>query len=103
MAAREARWSFARPEFTSTKRRARRAFLRRSSNAKGTAERRFVINDAGAATARGAAASDVTWHFTASPDKPPTIALAKEPEDQARGALQLERLFGHQHLPITFK
>src|SRR6266446_631300 len=31
-----------------------------SSNAKGTEERRFVINDAGAATVRGAAASDVT-------------------------------------------
>src|SRR6516165_4405171 len=55
-----------------------------SSNAKGTEERRFVINDAGAATVRGAAASDVTWQFTAIPDKPPTIALAKEPEGQAR-------------------
>ena len=43
----------------------------------------------GAATVRGAAASDVTWQFTAIPDKPPTIALAKEPEGQARGALQL--------------
>src|SRR5512132_1137021 len=60
-----------------------------SSNAKGTEERRFVINDAGAATVRGTAASDVTWQFTAIPDKPPTIALAKEPEGQARGALQL--------------
>src|SRR6266540_6416373 len=60
-----------------------------SSNAKGTEERRFVINDVGAATVRGAAASDVTWQFTAIPDKPPTIALAKEPEGQARGALQL--------------
>jgi uncharacterized protein (TIGR02302 family) len=60
-----------------------------SSNAKGTEERRFVINDAGAATVRGAAASDVTWQFTAIPDKPPTVALAKDPEGQARGALQL--------------
>src|SRR5512132_1124325 len=60
-----------------------------SSNAKGSEERRFVINDAGAATVRGAAAGDVTWQFTAIPDKPPTIALAKEPEGQARGALQL--------------
>jgi uncharacterized protein (TIGR02302 family) len=60
-----------------------------SSTAKGTEERRFVINDAGAAIVRGAAASDVTWQFTAIPDKPPTIALAKEPEGQARGALQL--------------
>src|SRR5262249_18139219 len=61
----------------------------RSSNAEGTAERRFIINDAGGAMVRGAAASDVTWQFTAIPDKPPTIALAKEPEGQARGALQL--------------
>ena len=60
-----------------------------SSNAKGTEERRFVINDAGTATVRGVAASDVSWQFTAIPDKPPTIALAKEPEGQARGALQL--------------
>jgi uncharacterized protein (TIGR02302 family) len=60
-----------------------------TSNAKGTEERRFVINDAGAATVRGAAASDVTWQFTAIPDKPPTVALAKDPEGQARGALQL--------------
>src|SRR5262249_57141205 len=59
------------------------------SNAKGTEERRFVINDAGTATVRGVAASDVSWQFTAIPDKPPTIALAKEPEGQARGALQL--------------
>src|SRR5262249_10686816 len=60
-----------------------------SSNAKGTEERRFVINDAGTATVSGVAASDVSWQFTAIPDKPPTIALAKEPEGQARGALQL--------------
>ena len=60
-----------------------------SNTAKGSEERRFVINDAGAATVRGAAAGDVTWQFTAIPDKPPTIALVKEPEGQARGALQL--------------
>ena len=60
-----------------------------SNNAKGSEERRFVINEAGSATVRGAAASDVTWQFTAIPDKPPTISLAKEPEGQARGALQL--------------
>jgi uncharacterized protein (TIGR02302 family) len=58
-------------------------------NAKGTEERRFVINDAGAATVRGASARDVSWQFTAIPDHPPTIALAKDPEGQARGALQL--------------
>ena len=57
--------------------------------ANGTEERRFVINDAGSASVRGVAASDVTWQFTAIPDKPPTIALAKDPEGQARGSLQL--------------
>jgi hypothetical protein len=38
---------------------------------------------------RGAAWGDVTWQFTAVPDKPPTIALAEEPEGQVRGALRL--------------
>ena len=55
----------------------------------GTEERRFVINEAGSASVRGIASSDVTWQFTAIPDKPPTIALAKDPEGQARGTLQL--------------
>ncbi len=57
--------------------------------AKGTEERQFVINDAGTVTVRGASSRDVTWQFTAIPDKPPTIALAKDPEGQARGALLL--------------
>ena len=48
-----------------------------SNTATGSEERRFVINDAGAATVRGAAAGDVTWQFTAIPDKPPTIALVQ--------------------------
>jgi uncharacterized protein (TIGR02302 family) len=56
---------------------------------KGTEERRFVINDSGAATVRGTGAGDVRWQFTAIPDKPPTIALAKDPEAQARGSLLL--------------
>ena len=56
---------------------------------KGTEERQFVINEAGAVTVRGASSRDVTWQFTAIPDKPPTIALAKDPEGQARGALLL--------------
>jgi uncharacterized protein (TIGR02302 family) len=56
---------------------------------KGTQERRFVITDAGAVSVRGVSRSDVIWWFTAIPDKPPTIALAKDPEGQARGALQL--------------
>ena len=29
------------------------------------------------------------WKFTAIPDRPPTIALAKDPERQARGSLQM--------------
>ena len=55
---------------------------------KGTEERRFTITDAGSATVRGAS-EDVTWRFTAIPDRPPTIALAKEPEAQLRGSLLL--------------
>src|SRR5436305_15282534 len=43
-----------------------------SSNAKGTEERRFVINDAGAATVRGAPARDGTSQFTPIPHTPPT-------------------------------
>ena len=55
----------------------------------GTEERRFVINEAGTVKLRSIVASDVVWQFTAIPDRPPTIALAKDPEGQARGALQL--------------
>src|SRR5262249_54098781 len=72
-----------------------------------TEERRFVINEAGAATVRGAASSDVGWQFTAIPDKPPTIALAKDPEGQARGALllayKLEDDYGVVGAQATFK
>jgi uncharacterized protein (TIGR02302 family) len=56
---------------------------------KGSEERRFTINDTGNATVRGAGPRDVSWQFTAIPDRSPTIALAKDPEAQARGALQL--------------
>src|SRR5262249_52672579 len=65
------------------------------------------INDAGTATVRGAAARDLSWHFTAIPDNPPTIALAKDPEGQARGALQLsykvEDDYGVVGAQATFK
>jgi uncharacterized protein (TIGR02302 family) len=57
--------------------------------AKPTEERRFVINDSGIATLRGAASRDVSWQFSAIPDRPPIIELVKEPEGQARGSLQL--------------
>ncbi len=58
-------------------------------SSRGTEERRFVVNDAGTATVRGAASRDVTWRFSAVPDLPPAISLVKDPEGQARGALLL--------------
>ena len=57
--------------------------------AKNAAERRFTVSDSGAVTVHTGLASDLIWHFTAIPDRPPTIALTKDPEVQARGALQL--------------
>jgi uncharacterized protein (TIGR02302 family) len=54
----------------------------------GTEEWRFTIAENGAVTLRGLA-NNPTWTFTAIPDRPPTIALAKDPEPQARGSLQL--------------
>ena len=75
--------------------------------AKGTEERQFVINDTGSVTIRGAAARDLTWRFIAIPDKPPTIALAKDPEGQARGTLVLsykvEDDYGVVGAQATFK
>lgn len=55
---------------------------------KGTEEQRFTINGTGSATVHGAS-DDITWTFNAIPDRAPTIALAKEPEGQLRGSLQL--------------
>ena len=49
---------------------------------KGTEERHFTITAAGTATVKGGG-DDVAWTFNAIPDRPPTIALAKEPEAQA--------------------
>jgi uncharacterized protein (TIGR02302 family) len=54
----------------------------------GTDERRFTIDDGGTATVRGIG-GDVTWTFSAVPDRAPTISLTKDPEAQARGAMQL--------------
>jgi uncharacterized protein (TIGR02302 family) len=56
---------------------------------KGTEERQFTISAAGTATVKGAG-DDVNWSFNATPDKPPVIALAKEPEPQLRGSLLLQ-------------
>ena len=56
----------------------------------GTEERRFVIKGDGSASMRGVVGTDLIWNFTAVPDRPPTIALIKEPQRQARGALRLD-------------
>jgi uncharacterized protein (TIGR02302 family) len=54
----------------------------------GTEERRYTITQPGTATVRGAG-QDLAWRFDAIPDKPPVIALAKPPENQLRGSVQL--------------
>jgi uncharacterized protein (TIGR02302 family) len=54
----------------------------------GTEEHRFTIAATGAASLRGVG-DDVTWAFNAIPDKPPVIALAKDPQQQGRGSLLL--------------
>jgi uncharacterized protein (TIGR02302 family) len=56
----------------------------------GTEERRFVIKGDGSAALHGVVGTDLTWNFVAVPDKPPSIALIKEPQRQARGALRLD-------------
>jgi uncharacterized protein (TIGR02302 family) len=54
----------------------------------GTNERHFTI--AGDSTVHVRAPSgQPQWKFAATPDRPPTIALAKDPERQARGSLQM--------------
>jgi uncharacterized protein (TIGR02302 family) len=55
----------------------------------GTEERRYTISDRGTAIVKGLSDEDLTFAFNAIPDKPPTIALTKDPEPQARGSLQL--------------
>ena len=55
---------------------------------KGTNERHFKITGDGTAHVR-APAGQPQWKFAATPDRPPTIALAKDPERQARGSLQM--------------
>ncbi|MGH6676598.1 MAG: TIGR02302 family protein, partial [Xanthobacteraceae bacterium] len=71
----------------------------------GTEEHRFVIKAAGAATLRGVG-DDVTWAFNAIPDKPPTIALTKDPQEERQGALllsyRLEDDYGVTKAEATF-
>ena len=55
---------------------------------KGTNEKHFVITGDGTAHVR-APSGQPQWAFSATADRAPTIALAKDPERQARGALQL--------------
>ncbi|MFK4678572.1 uncharacterized protein (TIGR02302 family) [Bradyrhizobium diazoefficiens] len=55
---------------------------------KGTNEKHFAITGDGTAHVR-APSGQPQWAFAATPDRAPTIALAKDPERQARGALQL--------------
>ena len=54
----------------------------------GTQEHRFKIAATGAATLHGAG-DELTWAFNVIPDKPPVIALTKDPQQQNRGSLLL--------------
>ena len=55
---------------------------------KGTNERHFKIAGDGTAQVR-APAGQPLWKFAATADRAPTISLAKDPERQARGSLQM--------------
>ena len=55
---------------------------------KGTNERHFKITGDGSAHVR-APAGQPLWRFAATPDRAPSISLAKDPERQARGSLQM--------------
>jgi len=55
---------------------------------KGTNERHFKIAGDGTAHVR-APAGQPLWRFAATPDRAPTVSLAKDPERQARGSLQM--------------
>ena len=54
----------------------------------GTSERHFAIAGDGTAHVRSPSGLP-SWSFAASADRPPSIALAKDPERLARGSLQL--------------
>jgi uncharacterized protein (TIGR02302 family) len=54
----------------------------------GTNEKRFTIAGDGTVHVR-APSGQPQWKFTATPDRPPTISLAGDPERQARGSLQM--------------
>ena len=71
----------------------------------GSEEHRFKITATGTATLRGAG-DDLFWPFNAVPDRPPTIALTKDPERQNRGSLllsyRLEDDYGVTQAQATF-
>jgi uncharacterized protein (TIGR02302 family) len=54
----------------------------------GTNEKHFTIAGEGTVHVR-APSGQPQWSFTAIPDRAPTISLAKDPERQARGSLQM--------------
>jgi uncharacterized protein (TIGR02302 family) len=54
----------------------------------GTNEKHFTIAGEGTVHVR-APSGQPQWSFSAVPDRPPTISLAKDPERQARGSLQM--------------
>jgi len=56
----------------------------------GSEERRFTIKSDGSATLQGIGGGNLSWAFTAVPDRAPTIAFIKAPERQARGSLRLD-------------
>src|SRR5207302_1805897 len=55
---------------------------------KGTNERHFKVTGDGSAHVR-APSGQPLWRFAATPDRAPSISLAKDPERQARGSLQM--------------
>jgi uncharacterized protein (TIGR02302 family) len=55
---------------------------------KGTNERHFTVAGDGTVHVR-APSGQPQWKFTAIPDRAPSISLAKDPERQARGSLQM--------------
>jgi uncharacterized protein (TIGR02302 family) len=55
---------------------------------KGTTEKHFTIAGDGTVHVR-APSGQPQWAFSATPDRPPTVALASDPERQARGSLKL--------------
>jgi len=71
----------------------------------GSEEYRFTIAGTGAVTLRGAG-ENLVWPFNAIADKPPVIALNKDPEQQSRGSLllsyRLEDDYGVAEAQATF-